>query len=140
MSYFSRMTSRIPSGEDAMTVVIVEDNERVADLYIDVLEGLGHAARPFRDGESFLETLPALEADLLILDRGLPGCDGLEVAHRVRAAGAGLPILMISGNPPAPGASKAIDRVLAKPCTLAQFTDAVTSLLGRGRRPGSPRS
>ena len=122
------METLVPTGS---TVAVVEDNRRIAELYVDVLEALGHAARSFFDGESFLEAFPGLGADLLILDRGLPGCDGLDVAQQVRARRPDLPILMISGNPPARGsaADRLVDRVLAKPCTIDQFTDAVTGLL-----------
>jgi DNA-binding response OmpR family regulator len=118
-----------------MTVVLVEDNRRIADLYVDALADLGHAARSFRDGESFLGALPMLGADLLILDRHLPGIDGLEVARRVRALRPGLPILMISANPPNQASVAAtVDRVLGKPCMIEQFSDAVTALLERQDR------
>lgn len=121
-----------------MTVVVVDDNRRIAELYTDMLDALGHAAEPFFDGESFLRALPGLSADLLILDRQLPGQDGLQVAHRVRAERPGLPILMISGTPPAP--SPAIDRVLAKPCSIGQFADAVSELLVPADRRGAAAS
>jgi two-component system OmpR family response regulator len=125
-----------------VTVVVVEDNRPVADLYVDTLSGLGHTARPFYDGESFLGALPTLRAALLILDRNLPGIDGLEVARRVRAVCPDLPILMISATPPpqTSAAAAMLDRVLGKPCTLDQFGDAVRALLGPGQDPARGRA
>jgi DNA-binding response OmpR family regulator len=117
----------------AMNVVVVEDNLRIVELYVEFLAELGHAAQVFRDGGSFLDALPGLSPDLLILDRNMPGLDGLEVARRVRTLRPGLPILMISGSAsmPARAAGTAeVDRFLAKPCTISQFTGAVRELLG----------
>jgi DNA-binding response OmpR family regulator len=117
-----------------MTVAVVEDNRRIAELYVDLLQTLGHTAHAFFDGESFLEAFPGLGPDLVVLDRGLPGCDGLEVAHRVRTLRPEVPILMVSGNPPArTDVAGVIDEVLAKPCTITQFIDAVSTLVARSR-------
>jgi len=117
-----------------MTVVVVEDNPRVADLYVDALADLGHAALAFWDGKSFLGALPALSAHLVILDRQLPGIDGLEIARQMRTVRPDVPILMISGNPPTQACAAVVDRVLGKPCTMDQFADAVTALLARAGR------
>jgi CheY-like chemotaxis protein len=111
-------------------IVVVEDNPHIAELYVAVLADLGHAARAFGDGVSFLDALPALAPDLLILDRRLPGLDALVVASRVRTLRPAVPILMISETAgPAAGAAPAIDRFLATPCTIAQFRGVVSELL-----------
>ena len=114
-----------------MNIAIVEDNIGIGDLYVTVLSELGHAAWAFRDGESFLDALPALSPDVLVVDRTLPGIDGLQVAQRVRVQRPGVPILMVSGAAmPEPGSAgaAAIDGFLAKPCTISQFTAAVHDL------------
>ena len=115
---------------DARVVAVVDDNRRVADLYMELLATLGHAAYPFVDGRTFLDELAGLGPDLVIVDRVMPGLDGLEVARRTRALRPDLPILMISAS--AAGAADGtavIDRFLAKPCTITQFTEAVSDLL-----------
>jgi DNA-binding response OmpR family regulator len=126
-----------------MTVVVVEDNRQIADLYVELLDDLGHASRAFHYGPSFLDALPTLAPDLLIVDRRMPGLDGFDVARQVRALRPGVPILMISGTasvPTAgPGSGALIDRFLAKPCTIAQFTAVVVELLGRPGRLAAPR-
>lgn len=113
-------------------IVIVEDNLGVADFYVDLLTEHGYQARSFPDGPSFLATLATLSPDLLIVDRNMPGLDGLEVARRVRGVRPNLPILMVSGAGVRPITSKAggiVDRYLGKPCTIQQFIGAVSELL-----------
>jgi len=113
-----------------MNVIVVEDNQRLADLYVDVLRHvLRHDARAFADGESFLEALPALAPDLVVLDFDLPGRDGLDIARQVRTRYPDLPLLMISGDPPA--RNTLVDAILTKPCTIRQLSEAVTTLLAR---------
>lgn len=115
-----------------MTVVVVDDNHRVADLYVEMLTTLGHTAYPFFDGQTFLDALAGLNPDLVILDRRMRGLDGLEVARRTRALRPGLPILMISaGLPDEAEGSTDIDRFLSKPCTITDFAQAVSELLAR---------
>lgn len=113
-------------------IVVVEDNPHIAELYTEVLAGLGHAARAFRDGAAFLDALPALAPDLLILEGRMPGLDAFAVASRARTLRPRVPILMIGETAaPAPGSAPAstIDRFLSTPCTLAQFRGVVSELL-----------
>ena len=124
-----------------MTGAVVDDNRSIVDLYAELLAALGHVTYPFVDGETFLDALPALFPDLVILDRRMPRLDGLEVARRARLLRPELPILMISGSPVgAAGGEAVIDHFLAKPFTITQFTDAVTALLAleRPTAAGSP--
>src|SRR5438552_9671710 len=110
-----------------MTVVVVDDNHRVADVYVEMLATLGHTAYPFFDGQTCLDALPSLRPDLLIVDRRMRGLDGLEVARRARALRPDLPILMISAGLPGDAEeATVIDRFLAKPGTITDFAQAVT--------------
>ena len=121
-----------------MTVVVVDDNHRVADVYVEMLETLGHTAYPFFDGQTFLDALATLRPDLLIVDRRMRGLDGLEVARRARALRPDLPILMISAGPPGDAEEAAfIDRFLSKPCTITDFAQAVSELLAGGGAAGA---
>lgn len=118
-----------------MTVVVIDDNRRVADFYVDMLADLGHTAHAFVDGQTALGALPVLSPELMILDRRMPGLDGLEVARRARLLRPDLLILMISASAGAHASGEAvaagIDRFLGKPCTITQFADAVTGLIDR---------
>jgi signal transduction histidine kinase len=90
-----RMEARSPA-EDATPagasaekkrVVIVEDSEDHRTLLADLLERRGHEVTVACDGPEGLERILEKHPDLAMIDIGLPGFDGLELARRVRAAG-----------------------------------------------------
>jgi PAS domain S-box-containing protein len=72
---------------DATTrsVLIVDDNEDAADSLAMVLQLDGHQVKVCRDGTSGLATAQAQAFDVVLLDLGLPGLDGLAVAKGIRA-------------------------------------------------------
>ena len=69
----------------ALNVLIVDDNRSAAEVLAAALDVLGHAARVAFDGREALAVLGEFEPDLVILDIGLPGMDGFEVARAIRA-------------------------------------------------------
>jgi CheY-like chemotaxis protein len=69
----------------ALKVLIVDDNKSAAEVLAAALDVLGHAPRVAFDGHAALDVLAAFDADLVILDIGLPGMDGFEVARAIRA-------------------------------------------------------
>lgn len=68
----------------ARRVLVVDDNADAADLLCDLLRQHGHQVRVARDGLSALAEVGSFHPDVLLLDIGLPGLDGYEVAARVR--------------------------------------------------------
>jgi CheY-like chemotaxis protein len=66
-------------------VLLVEDNREIAEILNVVLESLGCITRVANDGPSAIAAAEGFEADLVLLDIGLPGMDGYEVARRLRA-------------------------------------------------------
>jgi signal transduction histidine kinase/DNA-binding response OmpR family regulator len=70
----------------ALNVIVVEDGDDVRETLCDLLTVLGHSVRAAADGEAGLALLLGSDADLAIVDIGLPGMDGYEVARRVREA------------------------------------------------------
>jgi PAS domain S-box-containing protein len=75
-----------PPAGDARRIVLVEDNDDTRALFRDVLEQNGHHVKEARDGIEGLAIVLAERPDVAIVDIGLPGMDGYEVARRVRAA------------------------------------------------------
>jgi two-component system CheB/CheR fusion protein len=65
-------------------VVVVEDNADAAESLLMLLELLGHRVRVFHDGPSALDAVRTDAPDLMLVDIGLPGMDGYEVAGRAR--------------------------------------------------------
>jgi two-component system CheB/CheR fusion protein len=65
-------------------VLLVEDNVDAAESLVLLLEVLGHRVRVVHDGAKALEVAEANPPDVMLIDIGLPGIDGYEVARRVR--------------------------------------------------------
>lgn len=70
----------------ALTVLVVEDNDDARETLQALLEMQGHRVETARDGVTGLEKALAIAPDVAIVDLGLPGMDGFEVARRMRAA------------------------------------------------------
>ena len=81
----------------AGTILIVEDEPRLAGVLGDYLQREGFATEWAKDGERALELWRAAAPDLILLDLMLPLVDGLEVARRIRAASA-VPIIMLTAR------------------------------------------
>lgn len=75
-------------------ILIVEDEETIADLEKDYLELSGFEVEVANDGDSGLEKALQEEYDLLILDLMLPGVDGFEICRKVRDE-KNTPIIMV---------------------------------------------
>jgi len=65
-------------------VLIIDDNADVADSLAALVGILGHDVSVLRDGRDALRVAPAAPPDIVLLDIGLPGMDGYEVARRLR--------------------------------------------------------
>ncbi|WP_027892848.1 response regulator transcription factor [Calidithermus chliarophilus] len=79
------------------SILIVEDEARLADILEDYLRREGYRTERAKDGGRALELWRALQPDLILLDLMLPVLDGLEVARRVRAESA-VPIIMLTAR------------------------------------------
>jgi CheY-like chemotaxis protein/two-component sensor histidine kinase len=66
-------------------VLVVDDNRDAADSLALLLKMLGHEVRTAYEGPAALEAARAWRPEVLLLDLGLPGLDGYEVARRLRA-------------------------------------------------------
>jgi signal transduction histidine kinase len=71
----------------ALDIVIVEDNDDVADSLRELLEEFGHQVRIARTGEEGLALVRDTKPAVVLCDLGLPGMDGLEVCRSIRALG-----------------------------------------------------
>jgi CheY-like chemotaxis protein len=69
----------------AVRVLVVDDNPDAADLLGEALCALGYEVRVVYEGLSALALAPSFRPDLAILDIGLPGMSGFDLAVRLRA-------------------------------------------------------
>ena len=116
-------------GAEQRRVAVVDDDHAVRASLRFLLEGAGHVVETFESGVEFLETaIPNLAC--LILDNRMPHMTGLEVAERLRAEGAVIQILLITGSPSADiqgYAAKLGIRILEKPLHEKDLLDFVNA-------------
>jgi CheY-like chemotaxis protein len=67
-----------------MKVLVVDDSADAAQSVVMLLETLGHDARTAPDGTGAMKTALEFVPDLILMDIGLPGVDGLQVAKWIR--------------------------------------------------------
>jgi DNA-binding response OmpR family regulator len=121
-------------------VLLAEDDSAIADPLSRALQREGYAVEVVTDGLSALEFADAGRADLLVLDLGLPGMDGLEVCRRLRSSGRGLPVLMLTARADevdfVVGLDAGADDYVAKPFRLAELLARIRALMRR-QAPGA---
>jgi len=79
------MPEPTPTAPGALRIAVVDDNEDSADSLAMLLEMQGHEVRVANDGLAAVKLLGEFRPHAVLLDIGLPGIDGFEVARRVRA-------------------------------------------------------
>jgi two-component system OmpR family response regulator len=78
------MKCEIQNPLQGLRIVVVEDSEELRLFLVTGLSGFGHHVRGVADGRAMDSALAAAPADIVILDIGLPGEDGMAIAKRVR--------------------------------------------------------
>jgi CheY-like chemotaxis protein len=78
------MSDRIVGASGGARIVLVEDHPDAAESLALLLELLGHRVRVFSEGAAALAAASTDPPDLMVVDIGLPGIDGYEIARRVR--------------------------------------------------------
>src|SRR6195256_2012946 len=79
------------------TILVVDDEPRIVQLVRDYLEHGGFTVLVASDGPSALRSARTGRPDLIVLDLGLPGLDGLDVARALRREGE-VPIIMLTAR------------------------------------------
>lgn len=93
-----------------MNVLIVEDEERIASFVDKGLRANGFTTSVAFDGDSALTLHQTGDFDLVILDLGLPGMDGLDVLAELRRRDTRLPVVILTARDEAPDVVAGLDR------------------------------
>ncbi len=124
-------------------ILVVDDDPRLAASLRRALVFAGHRVRVVGDGPAALAAIQATPPDLVVLDRMLPGIDGVEVCRRLRAAGDDLPVLMLTARDTVEdrvdGLDAGADDYLVKPFAYEELMARVRTLLRRRPTAGGPR-
>ena len=119
------------------SILIVEDDPRVADFLVRGLKAEGFAVQHARTGPDGLELARRGELALLILDLMLPGINGLELCQTFRAEGGQTPVLMLTAmsttEDKVNGLRLGADDYLTKPFDFEELLARIEALLRRGR-------
>jgi two-component system copper resistance phosphate regulon response regulator CusR len=79
-------------------ILIVEDEPRIAAFVSRGLEAAGYETLVVEDGPEGLEAALRGDADLVLLDVGLPTMDGFELLRELRARGSAIPVIMLTAR------------------------------------------
>lgn len=121
-----------------MHILVVEDDLRVADHIVKGFKGAGWLVDHVADGKAALFQVAAETYDVIVLDRMLPGVDGLKILQTMRATGDGTPVLILSALGDVDNRVKGLraggDDYLAKPFAISELIARVEVL---SRRKGT---
>jgi two-component system KDP operon response regulator KdpE len=92
-----------------LRILIVDDEPPIRRFLRTALSSQDYRVEEAEDGETALEFLVRNKVDLIVLDLGLPGMDGLDVVRRLRAQGSATPIIILSSRDDEAGKVAALD-------------------------------
>lgn len=122
-------------GVTAIRALVVEDDEANRLLLTRYLTQEGFTVETASDGPAAVRAVTADPPDVVVLDLGLPGIDGMEVLRRIRRD-SGIPVLVLTGRDDEPaklaGFEHGADDYVIKPYSLPEIGARVRALLRRG--------
>ena len=121
-----------------LSIAVVEDNDDLRAAMVAALMQEGHKVTGIDSAEAMVEQAGLSGLDLIVLDLGLPGEDGLTLARRIREAQPNLGIIMVTarGRPQdrLAGYQNGADIYMTKPVSLEELAAAIEALSRRLRR------
>ncbi|MEO5365262.1 MAG: response regulator transcription factor [Magnetococcus sp. WYHC-3] len=129
----------------ALRVLIVEDNQDLADNLFDFLELKGHVTDMAHDGITGLHLAVVNTYDVILLDLVLPGLDGISLCRKLRQdAGKSTPILILTARGSLEdkilGLESGADDYMVKPCAMSEMETRLRVLVRRAGGGGVPTS
>lgn len=115
-------------------ILVVDDEPKIIQLTQDYLENAGFSVLSAGDGERALSVIHADQPDLVVLDLGLPGMDGLDICRSIRKT-SNLPIIMLTARDEEAdkivGLELGADDYVTKPFSPKELVARVRSVLRR---------
>ncbi|WP_304670672.1 response regulator transcription factor [Neisseria polysaccharea] len=123
-----------------MRVLLVEDDAMIAEAVSASLKDGGYAVDWVKNGAQVAAAAATQPYDLMLLDLGLPGRDGLDVLSEIRAAGCAVPVLIVTARDDLysrlNGLDGGTDDYIVKPFDMAELKARMRAVLRRGGGQG----
>ncbi len=120
-----------------MKLLLIEDDEHVAQVLAEAFASQGHATAIRYTGEDGLAYLTRERPDAVVLDVRLPRLNGVEVLRQIRVTDPALPVIIMTGLA-TPGEIAEVRRlgvteIIEKPDILRHFSEALARIASRDR-------
>lgn len=126
------------------SILIVEDEERIASFVAKGLRADGHAVTVVADGVDGLDHALGGSFDLMVLDIGLPRMDGFEVLDQLRSQGSRMPVIVLTARDSATDTVTALDGgaddYMPKPFRFAELQARIRLRLRQARPAGDDQA
>ncbi len=120
-------------------ILVVDDDAPIRRMLDRTLSAEGYSVESAADGGQALAAVERSTPDLIVLDVGLPGVDGLSVSKRLRAKGLAVPVLLLTARDAVAdrvaGLDAGADDYLVKPFATEELLARVRALIRRGKAP-----
>jgi two-component system alkaline phosphatase synthesis response regulator PhoP len=123
------------------TILVVDDEPKILQIARDYLENAGYRVIAAGDGTAALQRVQAEQPELVVLDLGLPGMDGLDVCRQIRRSSE-VPIIMLTArgeeSDKLVGLELGADDYIVKPFSPKELVARVRAVLRRFERAQQP--
>ena len=125
-----------------MRLLLIEDNDALRSSLLRGLTAAGYQVEAAADGDAGWAAASEARHELIILDRMLPGLDGLAILTRLRRSGSQVPVLLLTAcdgvTERVEGLDAGADDYLAKPFAVPELLARIRALLRRGANHADP--